>query len=252
MTSDLCTCNSREYLVSGAGMKQVLITGGARGIGWGIAEAMLKAGYGVTVTGLTDEELAEIPPRENLSACALDVTCDPQVSYCLSMRTELYALINCAGTILREGKEFTIEGFQKVVDVNLTGTMRMCLAAKPLLDKEGGVIINMASIWSIFGGPLVPAYSASKGAVVQLTKSLAVAWAPDIRVNAIAPGWIATQLTRPAYLDARRSNEILSRTPMKRWGEPDDVAGAAVFLCSTAAKFVTGTVLGVDGGYSAS
>ena len=127
-------------------MKRALITGGARGIGWGVAEAMLTAGYSVTVTGLTDQEVAAVPRRENLAAMRLDVTDEAGIAACIARLPRLDALVNCAGTILRDNQEFTIEGFQKVVDVNLTGTMRMCVAAKPLLEKQGGAIINTASI----------------------------------------------------------------------------------------------------------
>ncbi len=232
-------------------MKQALVTGGARGIGFGIAEAMLVAGYRVTVTGLSAEEVAAVPPRENLEAVALDVTKDAQVASCVGGLQRLDALVNCAGIILRDGREFTIEGFQQVIDVNLTGTMRMCVAAKPLLEKQGGAIVNTASVWSFFGGGLVPAYTASKGGVAQLTKALAVAWAPAIRVNAIAPGWVETELTKGARADAARSDAIVARTPFGRWGRPEDIGGAVVFLCSQAAGFITGTVLPVDGGYMA-
>ena len=231
-------------------MKQALITGGARGIGFGIAEAMLAAGYAVTVTGLTAEEVAQVPAHENLKSVRLDVTDDADVAACLAGLPRLDALVNCAGIILRDGKEFTIQGFQQVLDVNLTGTMRLCMAAKPLLEKQGGAIVNTASIWSFFGGGLVPAYTASKGGVAQLTKALAVAWAPTIRVNAIAPGWIETELTKAAQADAARSEAIVARTPFGRWGKPDDIGGAVVFLCSENAGFITGAVLPVDGGYS--
>jgi len=231
-------------------MKQALITGGARGIGFGIAEAMLAAGYAVTVTGLTTEEVAAVPAREHLKAVRLDVTKDAEVAACIAQFSRLDALVNCAGIILRDGKEFTIEGFQEVLDVNLTGTMRLCMAAKPLLEKQGGAIVNTASIWSFFGGGLVPAYTASKGGVAQLTKALAVAWAPNIRVNAIAPGWVETELTKAAQSDPSRSEAIVARTPFARWGKPDDIGGAVVFLCSENAGFITGTVLPVDGGYS--
>jgi NAD(P)-dependent dehydrogenase (short-subunit alcohol dehydrogenase family) len=230
-------------------MKQALITGGARGIGFGIAEAMLKAGYAVTVTGLSAEEVAAVPARDNLKVVRLDVTKDAEVAACIGALDRLDALVNCAGMVLRDGKEFTVAGFQKVIDVNLTGTMRMCVAAKPLLEKQGGAIVNIASVWSFFGGALVPAYTASKGGVAQLTKALAVAWAPAIRVNAIAPGWIETELTKAAQADPARSEAIVARTPFGRWGRPDDIGGAAVFLCSEAAGFITGTVLPVDGGY---
>src|SRR5471032_520890 len=232
-------------------MKQALITGGARGIGFGIAEAMLAAGYKVAVTSLTAAEVAAVPRRDNLNAVTLDVTDDAVIAACIAGLPRLDVLVNCAGMVLRDGKEFTIEGFQKVIDVNLTGTMRMCLAAKPLLDQQGGAIVNIASVWSFFGGPLVPAYTASKGGVAQLTKSLAVAWAPSIRVNAIAPGWIGTDLSKGARDDPARSDAIVGRTPLGRWGKPGDIGGAAVFLCSDAAGFITGTVLPVDGGYTA-
>jgi len=232
-------------------MKQALITGGARGIGFGIAEAMLAAGYGVTVTGLTAEEVAAVPARDKLKAVTLNVTQDSQVAACIGALERLDALVNCAGMILRDGKEFTVEGFQQVIDVNLTGTMRMCVGARPLLEKQGGSIVNTASIWSFFGGGLVPAYTASKGGVAQLTKALAVAWAPRIRVNAIAPGWVETELTKGARADPARSEAIIARTPFGRWGRPEDIGGAVVFLCSEAAGFVTGTVLPVDGGYTA-
>ena len=232
-------------------MKQVLITGGARGIGWGIAQAMLDAGYGVTVTGLTADEVAAVPQLANLKSAVLDVTNDADVAALTGSLTRLDALVNCAGIILREGKEFTIQGFQQVIDVNLTGTMRMCMAAKPLLEKNGGAIVNTASLWSFFGGPLTPAYTASKGGVAQLTKALAVAWAPAIRVNAIAPGWVETDLTRAAQADRARSDAIIARTPFGRWGKPEDIGGAVVFLCSDAAGFITGAVLPVDGGYIA-
>ena len=230
-------------------MKQALITGGARGIGWGVAEAMLAAGYAVTVTGLTVEEVGAVPHHDRVTAVQLDVTDDGDVAACFGKLTRLDALVNSAGMVLRDGKEFTIQGFQKVIDVNLTGTMRCCMAAKPLLEKQQGAIINTASIWSFFGGGLTPAYTASKGGVAQLTKALAVAWAPAIRVNAIAPGWIETELTKAAQADAARSEAIVSRTPFGRWGKPDDIGGAAVFLCSEAAAFITGTILPVDGGY---
>ena len=232
-------------------MKQALITGGARGIGFGIAEAMLAAGYGVIVTGLAEDEVAAVPKRDNLKAVTLDVTSDAQVATCIAALDRLDALINCAGIILRDGKEFTVEGFRQVIDVNLTGTMRMCVAAKPLLERQGGTIVNTASVWSFFGGGLVPAYTASKGGVAQLTKALAVAWAPHIRVNAVAPGWIETELTKSARADQARSDAILARTPFGRWGRPDDIGGAVVFLCSKAAGFITGAVLPVDGGYTA-
>ena len=126
----------------------------------------------------------------------------------------------------------------------------MCIACRPLLAESGGAIVNIASMSSFFGNGQAPAYSASKGGVAQLTKSLAIAWGTEnIRVNAVAPGWITTPLTQALRDDPARSAAILARTPLNRWGQPEDVVGAVLFLCSPAAAFITGIVLPVDGGY---
>jgi NAD(P)-dependent dehydrogenase (short-subunit alcohol dehydrogenase family) len=233
-------------------MRKALITGGTGGIGFGIATAMLDAGYEVTVTGLTCEQVAQAPQRLHLSAVQLDVTSAASVAAVVEPFDELAALINCAGVLFRNRAEYDIEIFEKVIDVNLTGTMRMCVAARGKLAAARGAIVNTASMLSYFGGPAVPAYTASKGGVAQLTKALAVAWAAEgIRVNAIAPGWISTEMTRGLVEDEGRSAAIVDRTPMQRWGEPNDLGGAVVFLCSPAARFITGAILPVDGGYAA-
>ena len=231
-------------------MKQALVTGGARGIGYGVAEALLADGYAVTVSGLSEAEAAAVPKREHLDAIVLDVTDQASVDAAIARFDRLDALVNCAGVLFR-GQEYDMAVFQKVIDVNLTGTMRMCVGARPLLAKQGGAIVNTASMLAIFGGPLVPAYTASKGGVAQLTKALGVAWAEEgIRVNAVAPGWVATEVTRGIVEDPVRSAGILGRTPMKRWGEPRDIGDVVAFLCSDAARFMTGTVVPVDGGYA--
>ncbi|WP_336799798.1 SDR family NAD(P)-dependent oxidoreductase [Kaistia sp. MMO-174] len=231
-------------------MKQALVTGGARGIGFGVAEALLAAGYAVTVTGVSEAEVAAVPARDGLAAVVLDVTDQASVDAVLARFEQLDALVNCAGVIFR-GKEYDIDVFQKVIDVNLTGTMRMCVGARPLLAKQGGAIVNTASMLSTFGGPLVPGYTASKGGVAQLTKALGVAWAEEgIRVNAVAPGWVATEVTRGIVEDPVRSAGILGRTPMKRWGDPRDIGDVVAFLCSDAARFMTGAIVPVDGGYA--
>ncbi|MBI3503297.1 MAG: SDR family oxidoreductase [Proteobacteria bacterium] len=231
--------------------RHVLVTGGTSGIGEGIARHLAANGWRVTVTGLTPAEAAAFAPDPAISATALDVTDDAAVAALFAKTDALGGLVNCAGTIQRAGAEFTVEGFRRTIEVNLVGTMRMCLAARPLLAASKGAIVNTASMLSYFGSPFVPGYSASKGGIVQLTKSLAAAWAADgIRVNAIAPGWIDTALTKPLVEDPARSAAILGRTPMDRWGKPEDLGGAVAFLLSDGAKFVTGTTLPVDGGYS--
>ena len=160
-------------------------------------------------------------------------------------------VVNCAG-IIRRGDELEPEVFAEVLDINLTGTMRVCAAARPLLAKAQGTIVNTASMLSYFGGGLVPGYAASKGGVAQLTKSLAIAYAPDgIRVNAIAPGWIETPLTSALRADAERNAAIAARTALKRWGKPEEMAGGVLYLSSPIASYVTGTVLPIDGGYLA-
>ena len=229
--------------------KQVLVTGGSGGIGNGIARAFAEQGYKVLATGLSEKEIAVLPAHQNISYQTLDVSSNEDVLRLVAQLETLDVLVNAAGIILREGKEFTLEGFLKVIDVNLNGTMRVCLAAKPLL-REGSSIINLASMLSFVSGPLVPAYTASKGGIAQLTKALAAAWAKDgIRVNAIAPGWIETELTSALRQDEVRSKVITDRTPMNRWGKPDDLAGAVTFLASEAASFITGVILPIDGGY---
>jgi len=215
---------------------RALVTGGTSGIGKAIAAALTNAGCKVTAAGIE----------------TFDVSDDASVRKLAGSFDRLDILVNAAGTILRGGAEFDVAGFEKVVDINLTGTMRVSTAFRPLLAASSGCILNLASMLSFFGGGHAPAYSASKGGIVQLTKSLAIAWAAEgIRVNAIAPGWIETEMTKPVREDAARSKAIVDRTPLRRWGTPADVAGAAVFLCSPAAAFITGAVLPVDGGYSA-
>jgi NAD(P)-dependent dehydrogenase (short-subunit alcohol dehydrogenase family) len=232
--------------------RHVLVTGGTSGIGAGIARAFQSAGARVLVTGLTAAE-ADAARADGLDASPLDVSDDAAVS-AFAGRLErqlstLDALVNCAGMIRRRD-EHEVDVFAQVVDVNLTGTMRMCAACRPLLAKQGGAIVNTASMYSFFGAGHAPGYGASKGGVAQLTKALAVAYAPQkIRVNAVAPGWIRTAITQPVYSDPARSQPILDRTPLGRWGEPEDVAGPVLFLCSPAAAFVTGVILPVDGGY---
>jgi NAD(P)-dependent dehydrogenase (short-subunit alcohol dehydrogenase family) len=230
--------------------RQVLVAGGTSGIGAGIAAGFLQAGARVLVTGATTADIENADPAvQAAERRQLDVRDDAAVRALVGSLERLDVLVNCAG-VIRRGAELDPAVFAEVLDINLTGTMRTCAAARGKLAASGGSIVNTASMLSFFGGGLVPGYSASKGGVAQLTKSLAIAYAPDrIRVNALAPGWIATRLTQALQDDAARSDPILARTPLGRWGKPEDIAGAALFLASPAASFITGTVLPVDGGY---
>ena len=234
--------------------KVALVSGGTSGIGAAIGNALAELGASVTVTGATAAEAEEARARTSFwveRSVALDVRDAAAIAAYFAPLLRLDILINCAG-IIRRGEEHDPEVFTQVIAVNLTGTQRMCAAARPLLAKSKGCIVNTASVLSFFGGALAPGYSASKGGVAQLTKSLALAYAPEgIRVNAVAPGWIATPLTQALRDDPARNAAVVARTPLGRWGEPDDVTGAALFLCSPAAAFVTGAILAIDGGYMA-
>jgi NAD(P)-dependent dehydrogenase (short-subunit alcohol dehydrogenase family) len=231
--------------------KQAVVIGGTSGIGRAIAERLLASGLEVLVTGVSGAGRDNLKP--GMRAEQLDVADLPAIDAFFQNLAAVDVLVNSAGTNRRRGLEFQADVFEYVVKVNLLGTMRACYAAYPLMKQGGGSIVNIASMFSTFGSGSIPAYASSKAAVVALTKSLAIAWAGDgIRVNAIAPGFIETKLTRDVLEDSGRVAEVIARTPMRRWGQPDDLSGAAHFLCSEEAAFITGTTMTVDGGYSIS
>jgi NAD(P)-dependent dehydrogenase (short-subunit alcohol dehydrogenase family) len=213
----------------------VAVSGGTSGIGAAIAEAFEKSGARVYRGGIET---------------GLDVRSQASVDAFLSGCERLDVLVNAAG-VIRRWEEHKPDVFADVMDINLNGAMRLCSAAKPLLEKsEHASVVNVASMLSFFGSAPAPAYSSSKGALMQLTKSLAIAWASaEIRVNAVAPGWIETPLTAALREDDAKREALRLRTPMARWGKPEDVAGPVLFLASPLANFITGAILPVDGGY---
>ena len=228
---------------------RVLVVGASRaGIGAAIARAFQSAGATVAITGAEDAPAPEDQAR--FTYYQLDVTDLSQIRALAQATDRLDILVNCAA-ITSRGEEMEPAFFQRVVDVNLHGTFRTSQAFHSHLKAAKGSLINIASMYAMFGSPRNPAYGASKAAVVQLTKSLAVAWAPDqIRVNAVAPGFIVTQQSATSRTDPVHVAAVNLRTPMGRWGQPEDIAGPVLFLASPAAAFMTGTCLAIDGGYS--
>jgi NAD(P)-dependent dehydrogenase (short-subunit alcohol dehydrogenase family) len=226
----------------------VAVVGGTGGIGAAIAQHFADAGAATHAFGLAADGVPE-RLRATADVREVDVTADGQLEQALAGLSRLDVLVNAAG-IIRRDEEYRPEVFARVIEVNLTAAMRACVAARPMLAITRGSIVNVASMLTFFGGPRVPAYSASKGGIAALTRSLAVAWGPDgIRVNAVAPGWIRTPLTHDLHTDRDAAERIVARTPLGRWGEPSDVTGAVEFLASPSARFVTGAVIPVDGGY---
>jgi 2-dehydro-3-deoxy-D-gluconate 5-dehydrogenase len=241
-----------------------IVTGGNGGLGLGMARGLARAGAAIAIAARDEAKSQTAVAELNAlsSRCrfyALDASaagsCRDMVERVVKDFGRCDILINNAGTTIRKPPEQLSEPeWREVLDTNLGGALFCAQAVYPHMKAAGrGKIVNIGSMYSVFGAPMVAAYAASKGGLVQLTRALACAWAPDkIQVNAILPGWLDTDLTRHARQQIDGLHDyVLARTPAGRWGEPDDMAGAAVFLCSSASDFVTGTTLSVDGGYSA-
>jgi 2-dehydro-3-deoxy-D-gluconate 5-dehydrogenase len=245
--------------------KVALVTGGNGGIGLGMATGLAQAGATVVLAGRNAQKSAQAAASLRVAghlcdAIEADVSDEHQVAgmfqQLMLRHGRLDILVNNAGgTVRKPPHDLTLDEWRTVMDTNLTSTFLCCRAAHALM-KEGGAgkIINIGSMLSIFGAPYAAVYGASKGGVVQFTRSIATAWAADnIQANAVLPGWIDTDLTRGAREQVPGLHErVLARTPAGRWGVPPDLAGIAVFLASSASDFVTGTAIPVDGGYSIS
>jgi 2-dehydro-3-deoxy-D-gluconate 5-dehydrogenase len=240
-----------------------VVTGGNGGIGLGMAQGLAAAGATIVVAARNREKSEAAVAALAASGApsvfiALDVadpaSCRDLVQQTVARFGRLDILVNNAGMSIRKPpQDYAVAEWQAVLDTNLTGAFACAQAAyPPMKQRGGGKIINIGSMMSIFGGAYAAPYSTSKGGLVQLTKSLATAWAKDnIQVNAVLPGWIDTELTRDARAQVAGLNErVLNRTPAGRWGVPADLAGIAVFLAASASDFVTGAAIPVDGGYS--
>jgi 2-deoxy-D-gluconate 3-dehydrogenase len=242
--------------------KVAIVTGGNGGLGLGMALGLAEAGADIVVAARNQEKTQQaVKTIEALGVKALGVYLDvlkPEIiEACMQQTVDTFGAIDIlvanSGTVVRKPpEELSVEEWDLVIDTNLKGTFLCCRTAFPhLVARGGGKIITNGSMFSIFGSTVRSAYPASKGGIVQLTKSLAVAWAKyNIQVNCIVPGWLITELTQPVYDHPEWSPAILKRTPAGRWGVPDDMRGIAVFLASRASDFVTGTAIPVDGGFS--
>jgi 2-deoxy-D-gluconate 3-dehydrogenase len=242
--------------------KNALVTGSSRGMGAAIAVAIAQAGANVALHASRSvapdviQRVAETGARH--VALAADLRDPDQASRLMDQAIDALGsidiLINNAGITRRAAAiDYSISDWNDVIATNLTSVFRLCqCAARPMLERGFGKIVNIASLLSFQGGIIVPAYAAAKGGVAQLTKALANEWAPHgVQVNAIAPGYVATDLTNALQNDPTRSRQILERIPAGRWGSPQDVAGAAVFLASPASDYISGHILVVDGGWLA-
>ncbi|CAN5159746.1 glucose 1-dehydrogenase [soil metagenome] len=239
-----------------------IVTGGNGGIGLGMATGILNAGASVVIAGRNKEKSAKAAASlgDRARAIEVDVANEKSVAALVDQTVSAFGrvdiLVNNAGIAIRKQPEtYSLDEWRQVIDTNLTSAFLCSQAVYPHMVKAGGgKIINIGSILSIFGIPVAVPYGASKGGIVQMARSFAAAWEKDnIQVNTILPGWIDTDLTETARTQIEGLNDrVLARTPAKRWGKPEDFAGIAVFLASTASDFVTGTAIPIDGGYSIS
>ncbi|HKT96625.1 MAG TPA: SDR family oxidoreductase [Paraburkholderia sp.] len=232
--------------------KTVLVSGATSGIGLAIAEGFAALGARVIATGSSQAKLESLRADATLSHLRferVDVReADDITRFCASLES-LDVLINAAG-VARPFDEYRDDVFREVLDVNLTAAMRFSMAARPLLERTRGAVVNVASMLSYLADVEVPAYCASKTGILGLTRALAHAFGvAGVRVNAIAPGYHRTDMTRPLWETPASAEKIAARAALKRWGEAEDLVGAALFLASPAAAFVTGVTLPVDGGY---
>ena len=238
-----------------------VVTGGNGGIGLGMAKGLAAAGAAVVLAARNAEKaeaaVAELGGKSVFIALdvADEASCREMIARVAERSGRLDVLVNNAGTSIRKPPQnYTAAEWHAVLETNLTGAFLCSQAAHPIMKGSGGgKMINIGSMFALFGSGYAAPYAASKGALVQLTKSLAVAWAEDnIQVNAVLPGWIDTELTRDARRQVAGLHErVLARTPAGRWGVPEDLAGIAVFLASAASEFITGAAIAVDGGFSA-
>ena len=231
--------------------KSVLVTGGSSGIGLAIAQGFLDAGAGVTVTGTADDTSGYPADLSAFTYHGVNMLDVDGVEALAGSFDSLGVLVNNAGMTFRGEEALLPENFEATIDINLNAVYRLSHRLHPLLKISGGSIINIASMTSYFGSPRVPGYGASKSAILQMTMTLGALWAKDgVRVNAIAPGWIDTKMTGPVQANPAIADPIVARTPMDRWGRPEEMAGTALFLASNdIASFVTGVTIPVDGGY---
>jgi 2-dehydro-3-deoxy-D-gluconate 5-dehydrogenase len=240
-----------------------IVTGGNGGIGLGMAEGLAAAGATIVLAarnaekgGTAVQQIVQAGGKAEFAEVdvASETSCRALIDGAAARHGRLDILVNNAGTTVRKSPDaLSTAEWHTVIDTNLTSAFICTHAAYPHMKQAGGgKVINIGSMMSIFGTAYAPAYAASKGGIVQLTRACATAWAKDnIQVNAVLPGWIDTDLTRDARREVAGLHErVLARTPAGRWGEPGDFAGIAVFLASAASDFVTGAAIPVDGGFS--